>query len=76
MCSIFRERLRPAVVDETQDEEEEAAAAGAERSISLFGLMKDGRLSRSAAATLFYQVCGERVASTWQHQLCNGFPSR
>jgi hypothetical protein len=55
-CSIFRDRLQPAA--EAQEEEEEAGEA-AQPSLSLFGLMKEGHLSRSAAAMLFYQVCGE-----------------
>lgn len=49
-CSIFRDRLQPGAA--TQED-------GVAPSLSLFGLMKEGQLSRSAAAMLFYQVCGE-----------------
>jgi hypothetical protein len=56
VCSIFRDRLQPAAGAQG----EAAAADGAgQPSLSLFGLMKEGQLSRSAAAMLFYQVCGE-----------------
>uniref|UniRef100_A0A383WID4 Rad21/Rec8-like protein N-terminal domain-containing protein n=1 Tax=Tetradesmus obliquus TaxID=3088 RepID=A0A383WID4_TETOB len=48
VLSIFRDRLQPGA--ETQED-------GAQPSLSLFGLMKEGQLSRSAAAMLFYQVC-------------------
>jgi hypothetical protein len=54
-CSIFRDRLQPAA--EAQGDGADGDAA--QPSLSLFGLMKEGRLSRSAAAMLFYQVCGE-----------------
>jgi hypothetical protein len=52
--SIFRDRLQPAA----ESQEQEGGEAG-QPSLSLFGLMKEGHLSRSAAAMLFYQVCGK-----------------
>lgn len=74
-CSIFQERLQ-------RSGEQLAAEAGlngaagapaAEPSVSFFGLIKEGRLSRNQAATLFYQVCGE-LSGRWiaqQHQQCS-----
>lgn len=62
-CSIFQERLQrsreqqqaAAEVEDAND----AAGVAAEPSVSFFGLIKEGRLSRNQAATLFYQVCGK-----------------
>jgi hypothetical protein len=62
--SIFQERLQRAgeqqagKIDGLNDAA--GAAAAAEPSVSFFGLIKEGRLSRNQAATLFYQVCGEQ----------------
>lgn len=60
-CSILRDRLQRA-----EQQQQEAAAdddmgehVAAPPSISLFALMREGRLSRTEAAKLFYQVCGE-----------------
>jgi hypothetical protein len=61
--SIFQERLQrnaeqqPAEAGASNDAAGAAAAGGP--SVSFFGLIKEGRLSRNQAATLFYQVCGE-----------------
>ncbi|KAF6253891.1 hypothetical protein COO60DRAFT_1703610 [Scenedesmus sp. NREL 46B-D3] len=51
VLSIFRDWLQPAPGDQSD------GADAAQPSLSLFGLMKEGQLSRSAAAMLFYQVC-------------------
>jgi hypothetical protein len=52
--SIFRDRLQPPA--ESQEQE---GGEACQPSLSLFGLIQEGHLSRSAAAMLFYQVCGE-----------------
>jgi hypothetical protein len=73
-CSIFRDRLQPAA-----ESHEEEGGEARQPSLSLFGLMKEGHLSRSAAAMLFYQVCGESLErtshgmhhATVQHRRCS-----
>lgn len=74
-CSIFQERLQRSADqlaaagdgdgDGVNDAAGGAVAAAADASVSFFGLIKEGRLSRNQAATLFYQVCGERTAVDW-----------
>lgn len=73
-CSIFQERLQRSADqlavagdgDSVNDAAGGAAGgAAADASVSFFGLIKEGRLSRNQAATLFYQVCGEHTALDW-----------
>jgi hypothetical protein len=68
-CSIFQERLQRAgeqQADKVDGLNDAAGAAAAEPSVSFFGLIKEGRLSRNQAATLFYQVCGEQEGASWE----------
>lgn len=66
-CSIFQDRLQRAAEQQPDSAAAAAAdgvndaagAAAAEPSVSFFGLIKEGRLSRNQAAKLFYQVCGK-----------------
>jgi hypothetical protein len=62
-CSIFQQRLQRSAEQQAAaadvDGVNDAAGAAAEPSVSFFGLIKEGRLSRNQAATLFYQVCGK-----------------
>lgn len=63
-CSIINDRLQRSTEQQAAEggasnDAAGAAAAAAGPSVSFFGLIKEGRLSRNQAATLFYQVCGE-----------------
>jgi len=74
-CSIFQERLQRSGEQLAAEAglNDAAGAPATEPSVSFFGLIKEGRLSRNQAATLFYQVCGE-LTGPWiaqQHQECS-----
>jgi hypothetical protein len=67
-CSIFQQRLQRSAEQQAAAADvasvNDAAGAAAEPSVSFFGLIKEGRLSRNQAAVLFYQVCGKPCTST------------
>lgn len=70
VLDIFRARLLPAAapVGGQSSGCAAAAAAAAPEAVSMFALLREGRLSRHTAAQLFYQVCGKQGGGSYR---CN-----